>query len=394
MSRPHISFPDLIADPFGTLGAARRAHWLADADGATAVLTHERVRELLGDGRLHASFSDFLETFGVTSGPFYEWMARSPLNTDGAEHQRWRSLLSRTFTPRSVERLRPFLQTAAGELIDAVAPRGECEFMAEFADAYPSLGLCELIGVPVEDRDRFRDWANAIGLGFNPMLLVERIAEIDAALVALLEYTTELAARRRAAPRDDLVSRIAQAADLAGWAEDMIPASIAGLVFAGHETTKNQLGWMIAVLAERPDIWDGVAGGELGVPEVVEEVLRYRSTVTTVGRMVAEPVAVAGEQLVSGQRILCSLWSADHDEQAYPQPDTVDPHANATVPHLAFGHGAHHCLGAALARAELQEALRVLTARLTCPRLLDGATWKPPVGINGPETLPVAFGVR
>ena len=108
MSRPQLSFPELIADPFGTLGAARRVYWLADADGAVAaVLTHERVRELLGDGRLRANFSDFLETFGVTSGPFYEWMARSPLNKDGAEHQRWRSLLSRTFTPRSVERLRP-----------------------------------------------------------------------------------------------------------------------------------------------------------------------------------------------------------------------------------------------------------------------------------------------
>lgn len=391
MSRPHLALSDIIADPFAALAAARRAGWLADADGAAAVLSHERVRELLGDGRLRANFGEFLETFGVSSGPFYEWMSLSPLNHDGAEHQCWRSVVSKTFTPRSVERLRPFLESAAHALIDGFAACGTCEFMQEFADAYPSLGLCELIGVPSEDREQFRAWANAIGLGFNPMLLAARIAEIDAALSALLAYTRELAAQRRAAPRDDLVSRIAQAAESAGWDPELVPGSIAGLVFAGHETTKNQLGWMVAVLAERPDIWEAVAAGSLAVPEVVEEVLRYRSTVTTVGRRVAEPIEIAGERLEPGTQVLCSLWSADHDERVFPRPEEVAPHDNATVPHLAFGHGAHHCLGAALARAELQEGLRALTARLTCPRLLDGASWTPPVGINGPERLPIAF---
>jgi cytochrome P450 len=146
------------------------------------VLRHQPVRELLNDPRLQSSFTDFLQAMGVTSGPFYEWMAISPLNRDGADHQRWRALMSRTFTPRSVERLRPFLRRAAHELIDAFAPRGRCEFMDEFADAFPSLGLCELIGVPREDRERFRAWANAIGLGFNPMQIATRIGERPASL--------------------------------------------------------------------------------------------------------------------------------------------------------------------------------------------------------------------
>ncbi len=395
MARPMITFPELLSDPLTTLGRARAAHWLADADnGAVAALTHARVRELLADGRLHADFPDFLRTFGVSSGTFYEWMAISPLNRDGVEHQRWRTVMSRTFTPRSVERLRPFLRAAAEELIDGFAARGACEFVGEFADIYPSLGLCELIGVPLADRERFRGWANTIGLGFNPAVLAMRVAEIDAALEALLAYTGELAARRLHEPQDDLVTRIAQAGQEAGWSDQQVHGSIAGLVFAGHETTKNQLGWMVAVLAERADVWDDVAAGRLEAALVVEEVLRFRSTVTTTGRTAAEAVAVGDEQLPAGTRVLLSLWSANHDPAAYPQPDTIAPAANDAVPHIAFGHGAHHCLGAALARAELQDALAALTARLTCPTVGADAAWKPPVGITGPEALPITFSAR
>jgi hypothetical protein len=397
MARPHLERSALVADPFAALAEARRRGWLADAaveNGAVVALTHDRVRELLADPRLRADFSAFLRAFGIDRGPFYEWMALSPLSRDGAEHQRWRTLLSRAFTPRSVERLRPFLRQAAHELIDAFAPRGRCDFVAEFADAFPSLGLCELIGVPAEDRDRFRAWANTIGLGFNPLVVASRIADIDAALTELLAYTTALAARRRREPRDDLVTRMAQAGDEAGWADEEINGSLAGLVFAGHETTKTQLGWTMAVLAEQPAVWDAVASGTLAARDVVEEVLRYRSAVTSVGRTAAEPIDHAGEHISAGATVLLSLWSADHDEQVYPQPDAIAPAANAVAPHLAFGHGAHHCLGAALARAELQEGLAALAARLECPRLEPGAVWKPPVGINGPDALPIAFRIR
>lgn len=397
MTRPHLELPALVADPFGTLAAARRQGWLADADeegGAVAVLTHDRVRELLADPRLRANFPAFLRTFGIERGAFYDWMAMSPLNRDGAEHQRWRTLLSRAFTPRSVERLRPVLRAAAHELIDGFASGGACDFVAAFADPFPSIGLCELIGVPAEDRDRFRAWANTIGLGFNPMVVASRIADIDAALTELLAYTTALAARRRVEPRDDLVTRMAQAGDEAGWTDAEINGSLAGLVFAGHETTKTQLGWTVAVLSEQPAVWNGVASGTLSARDVVEEVLRYRSAATSVGRTAAAAIDHGGEHIPAGTTVLLSLWSADHDEHVYPRPDEIAPADNAAVPHLAFGHGAHHCLGAALARAELQEGLAALTERLECPRLEPGAVWKPPLGINGPDVLPIAFRLR
>ena len=394
MVREPFDMAEFVADPFGTLRRARAAGPVVDLQLVNAgVMRYERVRQLLSDDRLHTNFAEFLRTMGVSAGPFYELMAVSPLNHDGAHHQRWRALMSRTFTPRSVERLRPFLRTAAHELIDGFAARGACDFMADFADAYPSLGLCELIGVPSEDRARFRGWANTIGLGFSPLVAMH-ITVVDEALERLIAYTGELAVARRAEPRDDLVTRIAQAGQAEGWSDFEIAGFIAGLVFAGHETTKNQLGWLVAVLAGRDDLWDAVAKGDVPAADMVEEVMRYRSAVTGVGRRAAEPIVVDGERIEPGEQVFLSLWSSNHDETVFPRPEDIDPRQTATTAHLAFGHGAHFCLGAALARAELQEALAALTARLRCPTVGADTTWKPPLGINGPERLPITFATR
>jgi cytochrome P450 len=359
------------------------------------VVQHEALRALLQDNRFRPNFASFLEAMGITSGPFYEWMSRSPLNMEGDEHRRWRKLVMQTFTPRSVERLRSFMQGEAQRLIDAFAGQGSCDFMAEFAQKLPSLGLCELIGVPREDRDRFCGWADAIGLGFNIVLLPTRIADVDAALVQLLEYCGELIAERRHTPRDDLVTRLAQAADEIGELDaDYINGTLAGLVFAGHETTKNQLGWMIAVLSEAPTEWDRVCAEPQRARDVVEEVLRFRSAATSVSRVTDEPIELFGVKIAPGAQLLASLWSANRDAAAFARPDAFDVEANRAGVQIAFGQGAHHCLGAALARAELQEALIALSARLHCPRLLPGATYLPALGITGPMMLPIAFEPR
>ncbi len=388
---PSMPLEELLVDPPGTLARMRAQTWIADAGLAQAVLRNEDVRAMFNDERLRADFPDFLRSVGVSGGPFFEWMSLSPLNHDGDEHRAWRSVVSRAFTPRGVDPIRPFLRASSNQLIDNFAASRECEFVSAFADALPSFGLCELIGVPPDDRDRFRAWANAIGLGFNVMAVGPRIAEIDAALIELLAYARALAAQRRAAPRDDLISRIAQAGEQHGWTDEMVAGTIAGLVFAGHETTKNQLGWMIAVLAEQPRVWNAVAEGTLEVRPVVEEMLRHRSTVTGVGRSVSESIEHKGVTLPAGTRLLLSLWSADHDDAVWPAAMTFDPNRRDPQPHLAFGLGAHHCLGAALARAELEESLAALTGRLGCPTIGEGAEWTAPAGITGPLRLPVRF---
>ena len=163
------------------------------------------------------------------------------------------------------------------------------------------------------------------------------------------------------------------------------------LVFAGHETTKNQLGWTVAVLSEQPAIWDAVASGALPARDVVEEVLRHRSAVTSVGRTVAEPVDHAGEHIPVGTTVFLSLWSADHDPDAYPHPDQLAPADNAAVPHLAFGHGAHFCLGAALARLEIRVVLEALLARCAVIESAGPVEWTRSNKHTGLRHMPVAL---
>ena len=391
MTRMQIGIDDLMNEPITCWARARTTGPIVDFEpGGVAVVTRAAVRALLADARLEANILEFLRSVGVSSGAFYDWMAASPLNLHGADHLRWRALMSRTFTPRSVERLRPFLRRAAHELIDVFAADGHCEFVAAFADPYPALGLCELIGVPPEDRDRFRGWANAVALGFS-FVVAAHIEEVDTALVQLLDYAAGLAAARRAEPRDDLVTRIACAASEDGWSDDDVAGFIAGLTFAGYETTKNQLGAMVAIMSQRPDLWAALSAGALEVGDVVEETLRYHPAAGDTTRRVAAAVEIGGERLEAGTQVYLSIWSANRDEAAYPEPDRIDPSQTTEVPHLAFGHGAHHCLGAALARAELQETLRALTTRIGCPTVGPDAAWNTPVGIHGPVRLPLTF---
>ena len=393
--RKPLSIADFVDDLDTVLSRVRGRGATVPTDYGVIVVEHEALRQMLGDERLQPTFSAMLKQFGIASGPFYEWMAMSPLDMEGEEHRRWRRLMQKTFTPRSVERLRPFLRAEADLLIDAFADAGHCEFVDAFARKLPSLGLCELIGVPKQDRAEFSAWGDTIGLGFNMMVAPGRIADIDAAVANLLEYAGKLIDERRRNPKDDLVSRLATVAhEEGGVSEELMRGSIAGLVFAGHETTKNQLGWMIAVLSQVPSHWEAVQADPKRAGDVVEEVLRFRSAATNVQRTAQTEVEVGGCPFTKGTRLIGYLWAVNRDPSVISEPDRFDPEQHRDFPHVAFGYGAHHCLGAALARAELQEALIALSSRIDCPAIEEGASWLPPVGINGPLVLPIRFAAR
>ena len=395
MTTPAFTLSDLLAHPDETLKAARAAGPAVDTEIGQVVVQHAAVRAIAQSDKLRPSFSRVLERFGVTSGAFYDWMSISPLDMEGDEHRVWRQLMLRTFTPKSVEKLRPFLRAESDRLIDSFVPSGRCEFIADYARKLPSAGLCELIGVPHEDRARFCDWADTMGLGFNVIVLPTRIHDVDAALVKMLAYAEELVQARRREPKDDLITRLVQAIhEEQGITAELIRASIAGLVFAGHETTKNQLGWMIMVLSEVPAEWDRVAQDPARAADVVEEVLRFRSTATSIGRLALEDVEICGVRVAANTTVLGSLWSANRDASEFPKPDEFAVDENRAGVQVAFGGGAHHCLGAALARAELQESLITLTRRMHCPKLEPGAELLPPIGINGPTKLPISFTPR
>ncbi len=389
MAEP-FDFLTYLADPMGTLAAARGGCPVLHAEGgASMVIGHDEVRTLLGDGRLVVNFVEALEGLGVTEGPFHDWMAISPLDNEGDEHRRWRTLMNRTFTPGRVKQVRPFLVEEADRLAADLARRGDVELVADFADVLPALGLCELIGVPAADRAHFTHLAHTVGWGFRPLQLLEHLDEVDAALTELLAYTGGLLAARRADPLDDLVSHIATAGPEVGYSDEDCAGFLAGLVFAGNDTTRNQIGWMVGVLVERPDAWDAIGTGEWDVAASVEELMRHRSAAPVVTRRATEPVEVAGTTFEPGDHVLLSLWGADSDPAAFPDPLGVDPVANVGIPHLGFGHGPHHCLGATLARAELQETLRALTTTLEVPEVREPIEWSLPIGINGPTRVPL-----
>jgi cytochrome P450 len=151
---------------------------------------------------------------------------------------------------------------------------------------------------------------------------------------------------------------------------------------------------MVWLLADHPEVWEAVATGQHAATEVVEEVLRLRSTATSVARTATVDGDLHGTPVQSGDLVFVSLWSADHDPAAFDDPERFDPAAHAGASHVAFGHGPHHCLGAALARAELQVALEVLTRRIGPPTVAGTVTWRPPLGITGPEQLPITFEPR
>jgi cytochrome P450 len=392
-----VSVSELAADPDGFLKKAHLGRCpFARTDIGPMALTHDAVRGLVQNRKLRPAFTRVLDFAGVPGGVFYDWMSRSALDMDGDEHRVWRRLMSRTFTPHNVEQLRPTLRRESEALAQVLATKTHAEFIGEYARVLPAIGLCELVGVPTGDRALFGGWADTIGLGFNFTLVAARIGEIDAALVALLDYAERLVEARRKEPRDDLITRLIRAADEERVIDSlMVRDAIAGLVFAGHETTKNQLGWMmISILSHAPDEWDRVAREPSRARAVIEEVLRFRSAATSLGRMATEDVELSGIEFPAGTSIVGSLWAANRDPAEFPTPHEFDVDANEGRSHLAFGQGPHHCLGAALARAELQESLIALTSRLELPKLEEGATFLPPFGITGPLALPISYRAR
>lgn len=391
-----LTVPEIIADPDGVWADARKRGDMIDSELGPMVVRYEALRGMLQDPRMIPNFPSVLEMFGVTGGTFYDFMARSPLNVDGDDHRRWRQLMARTFTPRSVDQLRPYLQQEGERLLAGFIEDGGCEFIDAYARQLPSLGLCELVGVPKQDRAQFCVWSDTMGLGFNPVFIAQHIHEVDEALEKLLAYSFELVRERKRAPQDDLVSRMAALIDdpEAQFDETAAATTVAGLVFAGHETTKNQLGWMLVVLADAPEEWDRVAAEPERAKAVVEEVLRLRSAAASIGRTTTVDMEVGGRMLPAGTRLGGSLWSANRDAQMFASPGKLDPDGNRSTPQIAFGQGPHHCLGAALARAELQESLVTLAQRITCPQIEDGAEFWPPIGITGPTRLPIRFEKR
>ncbi len=385
-----IFSPDFNADPATAIEAIRPVAPLARTPFGTLVIERAQVHALLADPRLDSSLMPIVRMQGLVDGPVYELLSKAILSVDGEDHTRLRKLVSRAFTPRSVEALRPSMRALTTELVDRFAGAGRCEFMADFADHYPIQMICELLGVPRDDYARFGEWANGLTwvLSFE---LAARMDEITAASAALSAYLVEFIEARRRHPEDDLVTRLIQAEDGGDRLSALeLRSMIGALLFAGYDTTRNQLGIAMALFAQHPAQWRLLADDPARVPAAVDEVLRFQGTVAVAPRIAREAVTVGDVEVPAGTLLTLSTAAANHDPAAYDEPARFDVTATREPP-LTFGGGAHYCLGANLARAEMQEAIAILARRL--PDLaLDGEPgWRPRSGIFGPTHLPLRF---
>ncbi|MFL5354818.1 cytochrome P450 [Archangium sp.] len=318
-------------------------------------------------------------------------LSQHMLMADPPDHTRLRTLVSKAFTPRRVEELRPRVTAIANELLDAMKARGEVDLLDTFAFPLPMTVIAELLGVPVEDRDSFRDWTTTL---VSPPVNGD-MGPIQKAGMQFAQYIQSLLTRRRTEPRDDLLTALVSVEE---QGDRLSPTELVGMLFllllAGHETTVNLIGNGVWALLQHPEQLERLRANPALIESAVEEMLRYRGPVeTTTQRWAPQDIEFHGQVIPAGEGVLASLLAADHDPEQFPEPETFDITREPNR-HIAFGFGIHFCLGAPLARLEGALALNLLLERLPRLRLAvdpGELRWRDGILVHGLRRLPVAF---
>jgi cytochrome P450 len=316
---------------------------------------------------------------------------------DPPHHTRMRALVSRAFTPRAVAALEPRICWLSRALLDRSIERGEMDLAADFSIPLPMLVIAEMLGVPVADRPRFKRWSDAmLRLGhtlFANAEAEEASREYRAVTGEMDDYVSRLVGDRRAVPQDDLLTRLARA-EVEG--ERLTEREILGfvqlLLVTGQETTTNLVNNAVLCVVENPEQLARLRAAPELLPTAIEEVLRYRSPVQWMFRFARRDVRLHGWTIPAGAMVLPMIGSANRDPRAFADPERFDVGRDPN-PHLAFGHGLHFCIGAALARLEARIALADVLERLHGLQLAEAGPWEPRAAlhVHGPARLPVRF---
>jgi cytochrome P450 len=345
----------------------------------------------LRDNRFVTAQGLGLSVQGITSGPLWERATSNILGLDGASHHRLRRLVSKAFSPRAADRLRGLTVDTITGLVEPFTNLGHCDVVSDIARSYPTQIICALLGAPAEDWPLFSDWTEDIKKLFETDVANDT-PTILAAWNELDAYLEKLIARRRASLTDDLISDLIRAEDDGDrLTHDELLMLCATLLGAGTDTTRNQLAAAVQVLAGNPPQWAIVARHPESAPDAVHELMRYSPIIFGAIRQAAQDVELAGVRIPAGTIVLANTASANRDPAMYEKPQRVDITRSNPTAILNFGGGVHYCLGAHLARLEMTEALRVITARMPNPRLRGPAPWKAMAGITGPLSVPVEF---
>jgi len=313
------------------------------------------------------------------------------LTSDPPDHTRLRSLVQRAFTPRTVDRLRPRIEQIANDLLDRMSGGRQADFVADFAFPLPATVIAELIGVPGQDRSRFRHWSQQLILGVDPTQPSRVRAAAAVAVTQLLEYFRELVTSRRGHPADDLLTALIAAEEAHDrLSVDELLGTCQVLLVAGHETTTNLIATGLLRLIRHPNALEQLRSTPALLPSAIEELLRFESPVQLVPRAALEDIEIGNTRIARGQRVIVCLAAANRDSEVFNDPNRLNL-GREPNPHLAFGHGIHFCLGASLARLEAQIAFGCMLQRLTDIQVAGEPVWGSNKVIRGLRSLPIRY---
>jgi len=385
--------PEIWQDLHAPLRDARERHPVAlGTAGERFVLRYADVERLSSDPRLVSNALPILTRHGVSSGPLFDWWRRMMTNQNGPEHLRLRGLVSRAFTPRRIESKRPRIRELAVELVRERTSAGELDLVRDLADPLPIRLMCEILGVESEAHPDFARWSTDLGRALTQVLTPQGRVAGEAAATGLGDAIAELVATRRANPRDDLLSALlaASAQGPERFADEDLVTLVINLLFGGHDTSRSMLSIGMALLLQHPGEQARLRGDPSLAGSAGEEILRCEPPIAVLAREPVEDLELEGVVLPKGEMVLLSILSANRDPRLFAQPDRFDV-GRSGPRSFSFGWGPHHCLGAALARAEIQEALPALLDAFDF-ELLEQPRWVPFVAIRRLESVRVRVG--
>jgi cytochrome P450 len=389
------AFGDDLHDALRTV--ARAGPLAQDPEtGVVIVLRHADVEALGRDPRLVGVGLGNFDVMGITDGPLRDWYSRLMFTNEGATHRRLRSLVQKAFTPRAVDAIRSTAAEMATQSFDALRASGGGD-LVEASSMLPLRVICRLIGIPDTDVQKFVGWADALSAIFG-FLSREQADAATVALAKLEVYVDDLLDQRQRDPGDDLVSALV-VAEVEGerLTRDEVRTMVANLIVGGHDTTGSQLGCTFLTLLRHPDQAVLLAGRPELVPHAVEETMRFEPSISGIPRTPTEEIVVGGEAVAAGTVLILSTAAANREAGVWNEPDTVDitRFGQPGVPRLmSFGIGTHYCLGAALARMTLEEAVREVFVDAPAPQAavdLTDVEWRQVLG-RSPVALPVTVG--
>ncbi|HEY7487852.1 MAG TPA: cytochrome P450 [Streptosporangiaceae bacterium] len=390
--------PEFVADPYPVFEGLRRAApvFFHEPTGQWVISRYADVDALLRDRRLGRTYLHVAthEEFGRHAEPeflrpFWDLIRAGMLDVEPPAHTRLRRLVSKAFTARMVEGLRPMIRRLAEELAGDLVDRGGGDLIADMAEPLPVTVIAEMLGVPPADRHLLRPWSADICLMFelNPSEDAQRTAA--RAAVEFSDYLRGLSRARRAAPRGDLISALAQVVDEGDrLTEDELIGTCVLLLNAGHEATVNATGNSWWSLFRNPDQLARLRADHGLIPSAVEELLRYDTPAPMFERWVLSDIEMAGTKIPRGAEVALQFAAANRDPAVFAGPDALDLGRDPN-PHITFGLGVHYCLGAPLARVELAESFGALLRLAPDLSLAAEPKWKPGFVLRGLQALHV-----